>query len=78
MTTQRSDGSNLDAGAGEEPESFARAAAELAPSAVIEEDAWRRHLAERMLRRAKTDGLRLVGPDVLLAGITKAALETAL
>jgi transposase-like protein len=50
----------------------------LVPSAAIEEDAWRQQLAEQMLERAKTDGLRLVGPDGLLAGITKAVLETAL
>jgi putative transposase len=39
---------------------------------------WRQQLAERLLAKAQTDGVRLVGPDGLLAGVTKAVLETAL
>jgi putative transposase len=39
---------------------------------------WRQQLAEQLLEKAKTDGVKLVGPDGLLAGITKAVLETAL
>jgi transposase-like protein len=48
------------------------------PTAVLGQDAWRQQLAAEMLDRAKADGLRLVGRDGLLAGITKAVLETAL
>lgn len=41
-------------------------------------DEWRQRLAEELLERSRAEGLRLVGPDGLLAGITKAVLETAL
>lgn len=44
----------------------------------LDGDEWRQLLANQLLERAKTDGVRLVGPDGLLAGITKAVLETAL
>jgi hypothetical protein len=39
---------------------------------------WRWQLAEQLLARAEAEGVRLVGPDGLLAGVTKAVLETAL
>jgi transposase-like protein len=50
---------------------------------VASEDAgstveWRQELAEQLLAKAKSDGVKLVGPDGLLAGITKVVLETAL
>jgi hypothetical protein len=41
------------------------------PSVVADEDGRRRQLAEQMLERARADGLRLIGPEGLLAGITK-------
>jgi transposase-like protein len=50
----------------------------LLPAGVVDGDVWRQTLADQMLERARTDGLRLIGPDGLLAGITKAVLETAL
>ncbi|WP_197061856.1 transposase, partial [Sinomonas humi] len=37
-----------------------------------------KELAERLLAQAKAQGLSLVGPGGLLAGLTKTALETAL
>jgi transposase-like protein len=48
------------------------------PTALVGEDAWREYFAAQMLERARAEGLRLVGRDGLLAGITKAVLETAL
>lgn len=39
---------------------------------------WQRGLAEQLLARAQSDGVSLVGPDGLLAGITRAVLESAL
>lgn len=48
------------------------------PTALVGEDAWRQYLAQQLLERARTEGVRLVGPDGLLAGVTKAVLEAAL
>jgi transposase-like protein len=48
------------------------------PTSLVGQDEWRQQLAAQILERARTDGLRLVGRDGLLAGITKAVLETAL
>jgi transposase-like protein len=50
----------------------------VAPSALFGEDAWRQYLARQLLDRARAEGVRLIGPGGLLAGVTKAVLETAL
>lgn len=47
-------------------------------SAVVDGRDWGQRLADELLAKARTDGVRLVGPDGLLAGITKRVLETAL
>lgn len=52
--------------------------AALEPTAVLGQDAWREQLAAQLLDRARAEGVQLVGQDGLLAGITKAVLETAL
>ncbi len=76
MTTESSTGQGLEDGL--PPRDAMPAGSALVPSVVLDEDGWRRQLAEQMLERARADGVRLVGPDGLLAGITKAVLETAL
>jgi hypothetical protein len=48
------------------------------PAAVLGQDAWREQLAEQLLERARSSGVQLVGPDGLLAGVSKAVLENAL
>ena len=48
------------------------------PSALVGEDVWRQYLAQQLLERARAEGVRLVGPDGLLADVTKAVLEAAL
>jgi hypothetical protein len=50
----------------------AAAGSAIVPTALVGQDEWRQQLAAEMLERARTDGLRLVGRDGLLAGITKA------
>ena len=55
-----------------------REIAAVEPAAVLRQDAWREQLAAQLLEQAKAEGMQLVGPDGLLAGITKAVLETAL
>ena len=55
-----------------------REIAAVEPAAVLGQDAWREQLATQLLEQAKAEGMQLVGPDGLLAGITKAVLESAL
>ena len=47
-------------------------------SPELADEAWRQSMAEQLVQRSREGGMKLVGPDGLLAGITKTVLETAL
>jgi hypothetical protein len=51
---------------------------ELAPPALSPVEASRRAFAEELVERARADGVDLVGPDGLLADVTKLVLEAGL
>jgi putative transposase len=45
---------------------------------VVGGESSHQELAERLVERARADGLELTGPNGLLAGLTRRVLETAL
>jgi transposase-like protein len=47
-------------------------------SATVESVSMEQRIAEQLLEQARTDGVKLVGPGGLLAGVTRRILETAL
>jgi putative transposase len=47
-------------------------------SELVPGDSWRQDLAEELIGRARSEGVRLTGPGGLLTGITRMVLETAL
>ncbi len=44
----------------------------------MSDELWRQTMAEQLVERSRTGGVKLVGPGGLLTGITKTVLETAL
>lgn len=79
MATQSKRGPAVEPAGVPEPDATAQEFVET-PASADDQSAveWRQQLAEQLLAKAQTDGVRLVGPDGLLAGVTKAVLETAL
>ena len=47
-------------------------------SPQMSDELWRQSMAEQLVERSRAGGVKLVGPDGLLSGITRTVLETAL